>query len=173
MLIRANGAPARIAEDIFVPVADDEALPAGAFVVSLKRFQSERDALLARGTPLGVRLETNESPASLGGDVHKFAVIELHVPHFKDGRAYSWARQLRTRLGFTGDIRVSGHVLKDQLAFYARVGVDSFKLTQNLPVSEIETALHEISMVYQPSVDGRPTIRDLRTARSRRSDQTP
>jgi uncharacterized protein (DUF934 family) len=173
MLIRANGAPVRIAEDIFVPAADGEALPEGAVIVSLNRFLAEKDALLARGTPLGVRLETSQSPAGLGGDVHTLAVIELHVPYFRDGRAYSWARLLRTRLGFTGELRVSGHVLKDQLVFYARVGVDCFELNQNLPVAEIEAALHEISLVYQPSVDGRQTILDLRAAQSRPANQAP
>ena len=165
MLIKANGAPAHLADDIFIPVADGEDIAEGAAIVSLKRFLAEKDALLARGTPLGVRLETNESPETLGEDVHELAMIELHVPYFKDGRAYSWARVLRTRLGFTGEIRVSGHVLKDQLAFFSRVGVDAFDLKQNLPVAEIQAALHEISVVYQPSVDGRQTIPELRAAR--------
>ena len=61
------------------------------------------------------------------------------------------------------------HVL-DQIAFYTRVGVDAFDVAPNISVADIQAALHEISDVYQPSVDGRVTIRDLRarqaTARS-------
>ena len=96
-------------------------------IVSLARFQKERDQLLARGEKLGLRLEASESPELIGRDVHKLALILLHVPYFRDGRAYSWARLLRTRLGYKGEIRVTGHVLKDQVAFFARVGVDSFR----------------------------------------------
>ena len=122
--------------------------------------------MLARNLPVGVRLETSDTPEALGEDVHSLAVVELHVPYFKDGRAFSWARLLRTRLGYRGEIRVSGHVLKDQLAFFRRVGVDAFSLAHDMPIADVEQALHEISNFYQPSVDGRATIRDLRVERS-------
>jgi uncharacterized protein (DUF934 family) len=168
MLIKANGAPPHIADDEFAFVADDVALPPdGAIIVSLKRFLADKDALLGRAMPLGVQIETADSPEALGGDVHKLAVIVLHVPYFKDGRHFSRARLLRTRLGYTGEIRVSGHVLRDQLAFYARVGVDAFDLTQNIGPADIDAALHEIGVVYQPSVDGRMTVRELRAKQTR------
>ena len=89
-------------ENTFARVADEETLPEGAIVVSLKRFQAERDTLLARNTPLGIRLTADQSPDPLGADVSHFALIELEFPKFKDGRGYSWARQLRQRLGFNG-----------------------------------------------------------------------
>jgi len=155
----------RIADDPFIMVADGEAVPPdGAVIVSFKRFMLEREALLARGAPLGVKLESSESPEPLGADVHKLGVVVLTMPVFKDGRAFSWSRLLRTRLGYKGEIRVTGHFLRDQLAFLARVGVDAFDLTQNLSPEDIEAAMREISNVYQPSVDGRKTIRDLRAA---------
>jgi uncharacterized protein (DUF934 family) len=157
----------RIIDDPFQVAEDGAAVPDGPAIVSLKRFLAERPALLARGTPLGVRLETAESPESLGQDVHQLAVILLHIPVFKDGRAFSWARLLRTRMGYRGEVRISGHVLRDQLAFYTRVGVDAFELSQNLSLDDIQAALTEISNVYQPSVDGRRTIRELRAAARR------
>ena len=162
MLVK-NG---RIADDRFTPVADADALPAeGEVIVSLKRFLAEHDALLLRGTPIGVRLESNESPEALGERVHELALVVLAIPYFKDGRIFSWARLLRTRLGYKGEIRVSGHFLRDQIAFLARVGVDAFDITQNLSLDDFNAALHEISNIYQPAVDARPTIRDLRAHR--------
>jgi uncharacterized protein (DUF934 family) len=154
-----------VADDPFARIADDAALPEGPVVVTLKRFLAERDALLARAAPLGVVLETSESPEALGSDVHRLAVVVFRVHHFRDGRAFSWARLLRTRLGYKGEIRVSGHVLRDQLAFYSRVGVNAFELSQNLSLDDFNAALAEIGNVYQPSVDGRKTIRDLRGER--------
>lgn len=159
MLVKAG----HIAGDPFAAIADGEALPDGAVLVSLKRFKEERDLLLSRAAPLAVRLETNETPEILGDDVHRLAAVVFHIPHFKDGRAFSWARLLRQKLGYKGEIRVSGHVLLDQLAFYARVGVDGFDLSQNVSLDQIDAAVSAISNVYQPSVDGRLTIRDLRT----------
>lgn len=152
----------RIFTDDFVFVADDAHLPAGPVIVTQKRFLAERDHLLSRPAPLGVRLETAESPDLLRPDLPKLKLIELRVGYFKDGRAFSWARVLRTRLHFAGEIRVSGHFLLDQIAFFLRVGVDSFTLAGNWSQTEIERATGLISNVYQPSADHRPTIGDLR-----------
>jgi uncharacterized protein (DUF934 family) len=162
MLVKA----ARIVEDSFTPVADGEHLPDGPVIVSLKRFLAERDRILARQQPLGVRLESGESPQELQPYLPKLALVVLHIPAFRDGRAFSAARLLRTRLGYGGEIRLTGHFLLDQIAFYTRVGVDAFDVAPNMSVAHIPTALHEISDVYQPSVDGRMTIRDLRTRRT-------
>ncbi|HXB52664.1 MAG TPA: hypothetical protein VNU69_07865, partial [Rhizomicrobium sp.] len=65
------------AQDSFAPVADDAALPDGAVIVSLARFQKDRDALLARNTPIGVKLQANENPELLGADVNHFSLIAL------------------------------------------------------------------------------------------------
>lgn len=154
------------ADRVFVTVADTDPLPAeGPVIVSLKRFQSERDLLLARSEKLGLRLDAAESPELVGDDVHKLALIVLQVPYFRDGRAFSWARLLRTRLGYKGELRVTGHVLRDQITFYARVGVDSFDLPRPVTEADIAAVQAEMSNVYQPSVDGRETIWDLRALR--------
>ncbi len=162
MLIR-DGA---VVDDNFGALADNAPDPGGAILVSLKRFRTDTDALLRRDAPLGVVLETADSPDELGEHVQKLALIVLSIPHFKDGRGFSWARHLRTRLGFNGEIRVTGHVLRDQIAFYSRVGVNAFELSQNLSLEDFNAALKEISAVYQPSVDNRETIHDLRAKRS-------
>lgn len=152
-------------DDPFVSVADDAELPVSKpAIVSLTRFTAEKDALLARTELLGVRLEAAESPESLGDDVHKLGVVVLVIPYFRDGRANSWARILRTRMGFKGEIRVTGHYLRDQIAFLSRVGVNAFELSQNLSPADVEAAKTEITNVYQPSVDGRKTIFQLRRA---------
>jgi uncharacterized protein (DUF934 family) len=156
----------RVSQNDFVFVADDASLPDGAVIVSLKRFLAEKTQLLARGEPLGVRLETSESPELLASDLGQLTLIELHIPYFKDGRAFSWARLLRGRQGFDGEIRLSGHFLLDQMAFFLRVGVDSFALPDKIPAADINRAVGMISNVYQPAPDGKVTIRDLRLRRT-------
>ena len=154
------------ADRAFVTLADTDPLPPdGPVIVSLKRFQNERDVLLARGDKFGLRLEASESPELIGPDIHRLSRIVLHVPYFRDGRAFSWARLLRTRLGYRGELGVTGHVLRDQIAFYARVGVDSFDLPRPVSQADIAAVQAEMSNVYQPSVDGRETIWDLRARR--------
>ena len=150
------------ATDSFIPVADDAALPDGAVIVSLKRFQAERDTLLARNTPLGITLQSSEDPTVLGDDLSHFAVIALQFPKFRDGRAFSWARKLRTRLGYTGEIRAVGDFLFDQVNYQHRVGFDAWEVPDHFTLEQFNAALSEMTNVYQPSADGKKTIRQLR-----------
>lgn len=153
------------AEDHFQSIADDAPMPANGTIVSLTRFIREREALLERNAPLGVRLKSDENPEILGDDVHRLSVVVLEFPKFRDGRGFSWARMLRTRLGYRGEIRASGNFLYDQIAYLARVGVDAFEVRDNLTASDVTRALGEMTYVYQPSADGRKTIGELRAAR--------
>ena len=51
--------------------------------------------------------------------------IDLCLPKFTDGRAYSQAYLLRRRLGFVGELRATDDVLLDQLLLMQRNGFDS------------------------------------------------
>ncbi len=150
------------ADDHFTTVNDDEPMPENGTIVSLARLRRDRDTLMVRNAPLGVRLKADETPETLGGDLHRLSVVVLEFPKFRDGRAFSWARMLRTRLGFKGEVRASGHFLYDQLAFMKRVGFDSFEVRENFTLAEFERAMGEMRYVYQPSADGKPTIPGLR-----------
>jgi uncharacterized protein (DUF934 family) len=152
----------QVTEDHFELVADDAPMPVNGSIVSLARFKKEHDSLVGRNAALGVRLKADESPEALGEDIHRLSVVVLEFPKFRDGRAFSWARMLRTRLGFEGEIRASGHFLYDQLAFMRRVGFDAFEVQENVTPADFYRAFAEMSYVYQPSADGRKTIRDLR-----------
>lgn len=154
-----NGA---YAEDPFETVAGDGPLPANGVIVPLARFLKERKSLLARNAPLGVRLSSADSPEALGEDVHRLSVVVLEVPAFRDGRAFSWARMLRTRMGYKGEIRASGRFLPDQLAFMTRVGIDAFDGDERIVPEAVARALSEMTDVYQPAPDGKKTIRELR-----------
>jgi uncharacterized protein (DUF934 family) len=151
--------------DAFTQVADDAALPEGAVLVSLARFEKEREMLLAHNTPVGVLLRADQSPEKLGDDVSRLSLIVLDFPKFRDGRAFSWARMLRTRLGFTGEIRAIGDFLYDQISYQRRVGFDAWLVPDTFRLEDFSRALAEMTNVYQPSADGKKTIRELRAGR--------
>ena len=164
-LIQVEGGAARAVNDTFIAVADDAALPpSGGAIVSLARFQKERETLLGRNAPIGVRLKAAENPEVLGDDVQRLSVIALEFPAFSDGRAFSWARVLRTRMGYTGEVRAVGHYIFDQLNYQRRVGFDAWE-TDRYGVADFEKAFGEMTNVYQPSTDGKRTIRELRAAK--------
>jgi uncharacterized protein (DUF934 family) len=153
------------AQDAFTPVADDAALPDGAVLVSLARFQKDREALLARNIPFGVKLQAGENPEALGDDVNRLSLVALEFPKFRDGRAFSWARMLRGRLGFTGEIRAVGDFLYDQINYQHRTGFDAWEVPDHFTIAQFHSALTEMTDVYQPGVDGKKTIRELRAGR--------
>lgn len=158
MALIKNG---KIVTDAFVDAAAGIP-PTGAIIVTLEQWQAERAALLARGTPLGIRLHSDQSPEVIAGDVAHFAVVALEFPKFRDGRAYSYARLLRERYGFKGELRAVGDVLLEQLFFMMRTGFDAFEVNSADPLRDYEVALADFSVWYQPTGDGRPTAMQLR-----------
>src|SRR5690606_32231589 len=58
----------KIVADTFVD-ASSGIPPTGAVIVTLEQWQAEREALLARGTPLGLRLHSDQSPELIASDV--------------------------------------------------------------------------------------------------------
>jgi uncharacterized protein (DUF934 family) len=148
----------RFVEDPFVNLPDDAPFPSSPVIVPLARFRAERAELLARRKPIGVRLKSAESPELIQDDLRDIAVVALEFPAFRDGRGFSWARMLRQRFGYTGEIRAVGNFLYDQLAFMARVGIDSFEVRQDFREEDFTRAMGEMRYVYQPSADHRKTI---------------
>jgi uncharacterized protein (DUF934 family) len=65
-------------------------------------------------------------------------------------------------MAFTGEIRATGHFLYDQLAFMHRVGINAFDVPQTVTIEQFQRAMGEMTNVYQPSADGKVTIRELR-----------
>jgi uncharacterized protein (DUF934 family) len=154
-------------ENLFTVLADEQELPLGRpVIVSLKRWQTEREQLIARNVALGLRLTSDQAPDLLGEDVHRLAVIALEFPKFRDGRGYSWARMLRQRLGFKGEIRAVGDVLRDQWLFMQRCGIDAFEVKLGVRIEDFRAALAEQTVFYQPSSDRVTNVLELRHNRS-------
>jgi uncharacterized protein (DUF934 family) len=156
-----------VAEDTWTAVADDVALPAnGPVIVSLERFRSDREALLERSEPLGVRLHSNQLAREIGEDARHLALIAIEFPSFRDGRAYSTARVLRERYGFTGELRAVGDVLRDQFLLMHRCGFNAFEVANEAAAADWRKAMAEFTVFYQAANDGRMPARVLRGLRS-------
>jgi uncharacterized protein (DUF934 family) len=155
----------RIADDPWIAVADEDVLPEGApAIVSLARWRAERETLAGRNAPLGIRLGAHQSPWEIADDLGRFQMIALEFPSFGDGRAYSYARLLRERHGYRGELRAVGQVLRDQALFMRRCGFDAFEVAEGTAIDGWREALGEISVFYQPTADGRPAAPSLRAA---------
>ncbi len=145
-----------VAADPWQRAAQDEALPAdGPVIVPFARWRAERESLIGRNAPVGVRLSNTDPVAELVPDLDRLQVIVLEFPKFTDGRAYSQARLLRERYGYRHELRAAGNVLRDQLLFMQRCGFDAFELTNGQPVQAWVSATNEFSVFYQPAADDR------------------
>jgi uncharacterized protein (DUF934 family) len=152
-----------LVDDPYVDASAAESVPpTGPVIVSLAQWQAQRDALLARGTALGVRLHSDQSPELIAADLKHFALVAVEFPKFRDGRAYSYARLLRERYGYDGELRAVGDVLLEQVFFMLRTGFDAFDIQGDDPLGAYRTALGDFSVWYQPTGDGRPTALQLR-----------
>ncbi len=128
------------------------AVPIGKIIVPLKVWQAQRDVLLHR-TDLGVWLTSDERAEDLQHDVGKFSVIAVDFPRFADGRGYSIAYHLRVRLGYRGELRAIGDVLRDQLFYMQRVGFDVFVPRPDKNIGEALKGLSDFLLTYQASTD--------------------
>ncbi|MDH5479823.1 MAG: DUF934 domain-containing protein, partial [Nitrosomonas sp.] len=101
--------------------ADNITVASGKIIVPLKVWLAQRETLQQR-SDLGVWLSSDERPEALKNDLQRFSVIAVDFPKFADGRGYSVAYNLRVHLGYTGELRAIGDVLRDQLFYMQRVG---------------------------------------------------
>ena len=143
----------RIAQNPWLLLKAEDAIPAnGDVIVPLAVWNGQREALLARKGRVGVLLENTDDPRSLVTDFAKLGVIAVRFPKFTDGRAYSIARLLR-RMGWQGELRAMGDVLRDQLFFMARCGFDAMLLREDQNPEVALTAFNDFTVPYQAAID--------------------
>lgn len=138
----------RVADEDWAFVEDGSPLGDGQVSVTLARFKAERDSLLARNVALGVRLSPDDDPHDLADDLDRLSLIEVSFPKYADGRGYSQAQLLRRRLGYAGELRAVGDVLRDQALLMVRSGFDAVMLA-NADLAGFEAALAEFKYAYQ------------------------
>ncbi|MEQ8395574.1 DUF934 domain-containing protein [Thalassobaculum sp.] len=150
-----NGAA--VQDPWFAATTESDLDRSGPLLVPLELWQQHRDRLVGRVGPLGVRLASAQSPALIAADLDRLDLVALEFPKFTDGRAYSYARLLRERHGFTGEVRAVGHVLRDQIAFMLRCGFDSLEVDERA-AGGWQSATTAFSAWYQPATDAQAPI---------------
>ncbi len=136
----------QLIENHWTYLDDDTALISGDICVSLARWQREKNALIAQGGNLGVRLTPADEASALIDDLPKLALIELAVTDFADGRSFSQAYLLRNRYGYQGEIRAVGNYLADQAFYFSRVGVNAFASEH---LAQTQNTLNDFTVFYQ------------------------
>jgi uncharacterized protein (DUF934 family) len=136
--------------------AESVAVPDGKVIVPLAVWEAQRAALLQRAgerADVGVWIASGERPEVLKDDLPQLAVVAVDFPKFTDGRGYSIAYNLRARLGFEGELRAIGDVLRDQLFLMQRVGFNAFAVRADRDIHDALKGLSDFTEPYQASWD--------------------
>jgi uncharacterized protein (DUF934 family) len=127
-------------------------LPAGKTLVPMAYFLANQESVLARDD-LGVWIDSEEAPEELPNCANELPVIAINFPKFADGRGYSIARHVRERLGFNGELRAIGDVMRDQLFFLMRCGFNSFAIREDCDAEAALAGFSDFSETYQAAND--------------------
>jgi len=148
-ILRADGS---LVEDEWLRIEADsgaDSLPEGQLLLPLALCLEHPGALRSRPGARGVWLASGDDPETLLPFLGELQVIAIDFPQFTDGRGYSSARILRERLGWTGELRAIGDVLRDQLFLMRRCGFDSFALRPDRDAGAAIGALQDFRHGYQ------------------------
>lgn len=124
--------------------------PAAAanLLLTLEQWHAVRDTWPA-ALAVGVQLPNDFDVEALAADLPRLALIALDFPKWVDGRAYTQARLLRSRLRFAGEIRAVGEVLVDMVPLLARNGFDTALLRADQSLAAAERSLSFFPAHYQ------------------------
>ncbi|CAN5502276.1 DUF934 domain-containing protein [soil metagenome] len=151
-VIRLTGDVASVVEDDWsLPVAESEETSrhSGRSIVAFADWAETLESAPA-DAELAVLLPNDIDPEALFPLDPRVVLIAVDFPKFTDGRGYSIGFMVR-RLGWTGELRAVGEVLRDQLNYLRRVGFDSFAIAAHRDAAEAIPGLFDFSDTYQAS----------------------
>lgn len=131
---------------------DGETLPTGKLIVPVSLWRNRREELVNR-EHTGVWLDSDQAPCCIDDDLQHLDLIAINFPSFADGRGYSYARTLRERYNFQGELRAIGDVLIDQVFYLQRCGFDAFALRPDQDSQAACDSLGTFSDSYQAAID--------------------
>lgn len=141
----------QIVENSFTHIGLEGDIPSGDILVPYSRWIEEKDSLANHEGRVGVSVNGNDYDIyAIGEELAKQNVIALEFPVFVDGRCYSFARLLRERFGYKGELRAYGNVLRDQMFYMHRCGIDAYEVEDGKDLDVALTAFKDFSVSYQP-----------------------
>lgn len=133
-------------------VVESEEVKAGSNEKAILGLEAFLEKAQSGETGLGVLINPADDVLRLQPFLEQISLVAVAFPAFNDGRAFSHASLLRSRLGFDKEIRAVGDVLIDQVPLMLRCGIDSFAVTNATAIRRLsEGRLPGIANHYQPT----------------------
>lgn len=167
-LIRLIDGQARIIEDDPWQLYEEGAGTSRPQILPLALWRERQPVEVLEGSVAsrdGLLLGVDDEPEALRPLLPGLPLIAIDFPSFRDGRGYSQAYLLRTRLGWRGELRAVGDVLRDQLAHMRQCGFDAFAVREGKSVADALKGLAGLSVLYgRSAIEPRPLFRRGRQA---------
>ena len=136
-------------------IIEDDAPITSHGAITLERWL-ELSACQALPADVGVVIyaDTDLTPLEPHLDALPFAAV--HFERFVDGRGYSHARRLRKLWGYRGPIIAFGDVLRDQILYMSRCGINGFYMREDQDLTASLAAFSLYTEHYQYRDEERP-----------------
>lgn len=160
-----DGAPQIITDDPWHLLREgespDELMAPLLLPLALWRERQSDTVLAGHATSAdGLWLAPDDDVQALQACLPALPLIAIDFPSFRDGRGYSLAYLLRTRLGWQGELRAVGDVLRDQLSHMRQCGFDAFAVRADKSVEDALKGLAGMSVLYgRSAIEPRPLFR--------------
>lgn len=162
-----NGIAKIHADDPWVFVENEEDLAqyqtTKNLILPIRLWETMRAAEVSQGHESslnGIWLSPDDNEESLKPWLNVLPLIALQFPSFRDGRAYTQAYTIKTRLSWRGELRAVGDVLRDQLSLMRQCGFNSFAIRDDKSVEDALKGLSGISVLYgRSAIEPKPLFR--------------
>ncbi|HET7527311.1 MAG TPA: DUF934 domain-containing protein [Burkholderiaceae bacterium] len=139
------------ATDPWRPPTEGAFAPAAHTLLTLDQWSLLGDRWPA-ALPVGVTIANTIDVETLIDQLPRWSMLALQFPKWTDGRAYSQARLLRSRLRYAGEVRATGEVLVDMAPLMQRNGFDAALLRADQSLDAARRALRFFVGHYQGDV---------------------
>jgi uncharacterized protein (DUF934 family) len=110
------------------------------------------DQRKAGSNRLGVLLAPGDKLDLIIADLDLISLVALSFPAYNDGRSHSKAALLKSRYGFTGEVRAVGDVLVDQIPLLIRNGFDTLEVSNAVAIKRLRDGVSTaVEVYYQPA----------------------
>ena len=119
-------------------------------IFNFEQWVEIRNEVKNKKIKIGIEFSSNECLLSNESKMSEISLIQIKFETFKDGRPFTFAKNLRKKYGYEGEIRATGHILPDQYVFLIRCGFDSVEIPEVDKNVWIELLKMDNGLYYQP-----------------------
>ena len=109
------------------------------------------EAWLESPDDAGVWVEGDAEVEEIAPRLVEAPVVAIRFPAFADGRGLTFAKLLRSRYGYNGELRAFGEIVPDLCEYMHRCGFDAFVLADRCQAEAAIACIRRMSDHYQGS----------------------